>query len=219
QRYLADEPVEACPPTLGYRFRKFARKHKAPLAVAAGFVVVLLAGAAVAFWQAVRATDAEAQTAEQRDVAREAGRQAGQERDAAVKAGKELADERDEVRKLNGNIRAAQGRLRRELYRSNLSLIPAAWQANNPARVLELLEATRPEPQDEEDLRGFEWHYWDRLAHPQLRTGQLDLGPAPSFRPDQVALSADGSRCAALLLAGPEEKQPSRIVAWDVASG
>ena len=29
QRYLADEPVEACPPSAWYRFRKFARRNKA----------------------------------------------------------------------------------------------------------------------------------------------------------------------------------------------
>ena len=29
ERYLTDEPVEACPPSAGYRLRKFARKHKA----------------------------------------------------------------------------------------------------------------------------------------------------------------------------------------------
>src|SRR5262245_30999708 len=28
QRYLKDEPVEACPPSAWYRFRKFARRHK-----------------------------------------------------------------------------------------------------------------------------------------------------------------------------------------------
>src|SRR5438132_996878 len=28
QRYLADEPVEACPPSAGYRLRKFVRRHK-----------------------------------------------------------------------------------------------------------------------------------------------------------------------------------------------
>ena len=28
QRYLNDEPVEACPPSAWYRFRKFARRHK-----------------------------------------------------------------------------------------------------------------------------------------------------------------------------------------------
>ncbi len=28
QRYLNDEPVQACPPSTAYRFRKFAGKHK-----------------------------------------------------------------------------------------------------------------------------------------------------------------------------------------------
>ena len=32
QRYLDDEPVEACPPSAAYRFRKFARRNKAALA-------------------------------------------------------------------------------------------------------------------------------------------------------------------------------------------
>jgi serine/threonine protein kinase len=34
QRYLADEPVQAGPPSAWYRFRKFARRHKGRLAVA-----------------------------------------------------------------------------------------------------------------------------------------------------------------------------------------
>jgi serine/threonine protein kinase/tetratricopeptide (TPR) repeat protein len=46
QRYLADEPVEACPPSTGYRLRKFARKHRTLVGVAAGFVVMLLLGLA-----------------------------------------------------------------------------------------------------------------------------------------------------------------------------
>src|SRR5439155_6386022 len=43
QRYLADEPVQACPPGVGYRLRKFARRNKAVLATAALLFVVLLA--------------------------------------------------------------------------------------------------------------------------------------------------------------------------------
>src|SRR5258708_10033572 len=34
QRYLADEPVQACPPSMGYRFRKVARRNKAVFAMA-----------------------------------------------------------------------------------------------------------------------------------------------------------------------------------------
>src|SRR5262245_5039773 len=44
QRYLADEPVQACPPSAWYRFRKFARRNKTALAVAGVVgVAVLLA--------------------------------------------------------------------------------------------------------------------------------------------------------------------------------
>src|SRR5678810_279063 len=34
QRYLADEPVQACPPSAGYRFRKFARRNRAAVLTA-----------------------------------------------------------------------------------------------------------------------------------------------------------------------------------------
>jgi serine/threonine protein kinase len=42
QRYLADEPVEACPPSAAYRFKKFARRNKAGLAMASIFSLGLL---------------------------------------------------------------------------------------------------------------------------------------------------------------------------------
>src|SRR5438105_6960152 len=59
QRYLADEPVQACPPSAGYRLRKFVRRNKGPVLAAAVVLLVLLAGTAVSTWQAIRATLAE----------------------------------------------------------------------------------------------------------------------------------------------------------------
>src|SRR5262249_4089854 len=44
ERYLADEPVEACPPTAGYRLRKFVRKNRKLLGTAAAFAALLLVG-------------------------------------------------------------------------------------------------------------------------------------------------------------------------------
>jgi serine/threonine protein kinase len=67
QRYLADEAVEACPPSTAYRLRKFARRYKAPLVVAAGFAALLAVAAAVSSWQAWRATRAEAVAVEARN--------------------------------------------------------------------------------------------------------------------------------------------------------
>jgi serine/threonine protein kinase/tetratricopeptide (TPR) repeat protein len=41
QRYLDDEPVQACPPSAGYRFSKFARRHKG-LITATGLILLTL---------------------------------------------------------------------------------------------------------------------------------------------------------------------------------
>src|SRR4029078_4685566 len=53
QRYLADEAVLACPPSAGYRLRKFARRNKAGLAVTAMvlFFLALLCGGAGWAWR------------------------------------------------------------------------------------------------------------------------------------------------------------------------
>src|SRR6516162_9507724 len=59
QRYLHDEPVEACPPSAGYKLRKFARKNRKALLPAGAFVLLLVAAATVSTWQAFRATGAE----------------------------------------------------------------------------------------------------------------------------------------------------------------
>src|SRR5262249_31348749 len=59
QRYLADEPVQACPPSAWYRFRKFARRNKRALIAAAFVVLALVLGTVISTWQAIRATRAE----------------------------------------------------------------------------------------------------------------------------------------------------------------
>src|SRR5262245_53023779 len=53
QRYLADEPVLACPPSLGYRLRKLTRRHKRALltaALLAGMLLVMAGGFGWTAW-------------------------------------------------------------------------------------------------------------------------------------------------------------------------
>ena len=204
ERYLADEPVEACPPTFGYRLRKAYRKHRAATLIAAGFAALLLAGVGLVSWQAVRATGAENEAREQRDVA--------------------LTNEAL-ARQEAGKARAARDRLRRTLYVSRSNLIQTAWDAGDVARVLDLLEQQRPGP-GEEDLRGFEWHYFDRLCHADLHTVKLDydlFAATPgSKRYGSVVLSADGSRCAAVPMCRPvpdDGLNSTSVTVWDVATG
>jgi serine/threonine protein kinase len=65
QRYLADEPVLAGPPSAWYRFGKFARRHRQLLAGALAFVVLLLAalGAIATAFVALRHQQGETQKA------------------------------------------------------------------------------------------------------------------------------------------------------------
>jgi hypothetical protein len=58
ERYLHDEPIEACPPSATYRVRKLARKHRGLLTAVAAFAALLVLGAAVSTYQAVLATAA-----------------------------------------------------------------------------------------------------------------------------------------------------------------
>jgi serine/threonine-protein kinase len=50
QRYLADEPVLACPPSAWYRVRKFARRNRRPLAAAAVLGLALLVAVGSVAW-------------------------------------------------------------------------------------------------------------------------------------------------------------------------
>jgi serine/threonine protein kinase/Flp pilus assembly protein TadD len=68
ERYLRDEPVHACPPSLWYRFRKFARRHQAGVRAGVLLFLMAVAGLSVGGWllwqekervEAARATEAE----------------------------------------------------------------------------------------------------------------------------------------------------------------
>ncbi len=65
-RFIADEPVSAKPPTTFYLIRKFARRNRTSLLVAAGFLLLLVVATVVSTWQAVRAIRAEALAEKQR---------------------------------------------------------------------------------------------------------------------------------------------------------
>ncbi|HLN27822.1 MAG TPA: tetratricopeptide repeat protein [Gemmataceae bacterium] len=67
QRYLADEPVLACPPSPGYRLRKFARRNKGAVVSAFLLTLALLAGIAgttVGLVQAERRAEGESKAKE-----------------------------------------------------------------------------------------------------------------------------------------------------------
>jgi len=83
ESYLADEPVQACPPTAVYRFQKFAKKHRVALTTVAIVAASLIAGTTVSLWQAVRATAAESQATAREEQARQAAAAEAEQRQRA----------------------------------------------------------------------------------------------------------------------------------------
>ncbi|MCA9183119.1 MAG: serine/threonine protein kinase, partial [Planctomycetales bacterium] len=69
QRYLADEPVEACPPSKLYRLRKSARKYRLALITAASFLSLILLGLIVSISLASAAMKARNEAVLARQVA------------------------------------------------------------------------------------------------------------------------------------------------------
>jgi WD40 repeat protein len=62
ERHLANEPVQARPPSAAYRLGKAIRRNRGVFGAVAAIFLALVAGIAVSTWQAVRATRAETRT-------------------------------------------------------------------------------------------------------------------------------------------------------------
>ena len=127
------------------------------------------------FLQREKAEAAETSEAAQRMVAED-------QRDKATALSDALALEKQELDR-------QKEEQRRMLYTSDMNLVQSAWEADNVNRVIELLNAHRPQP-GQVDLRGFEWHYWNRQSHSNLRTVKLKKGS--TYTP--AVFSPDGKR-------------------------
>jgi WD40 repeat protein/serine/threonine protein kinase len=139
QRYLNDEPVQACPPSAWYRCRKFARRNKGVLATATalGLAVLVTVGSLVS---AVT-------------VLADSKNQIEQEQKETKNAlGREKQVNEDLVKSIEREVRAR--------YRQNIQLADRELAANNVGRAEELLDECPAA------LRGWEWNY---LKHRHYR--------------------------------------------------
>ncbi len=98
----------------------------------------------------------------------------------------------------------AQQRRRAEVqaYVANMRLLQEAAEENDVGQFRELLQETASNA-----ARGFEWYYWQRQMHLDLRTLHGHSGGVPS-----VAFSPDGQRIVTGSLDGTAK-------AWDAATG
>jgi WD40 repeat protein len=117
--------------------------------------------------------------------------------------------------------RAAQARvaereltLRRHRYGYDIKAVPDAWEKGNVARVLELLDAHRPQP-GQEDVRGFEWYYYRALCHDEVLSLRTRATKFVAWSPDGRTLATAGPH------AGFDDRMVtlSMVSLWDAGTG
>jgi WD40 repeat protein/serine/threonine protein kinase len=118
-----------------------------------------------------------------------------------------ISHERDQKDAALSAAQESELMARRRFYAGQIFLAHQAWQAGNPARVLDLLEELRPGP-NEVDLRSFEWYYLWRLCH----QGQRFTRNVPNSRSLCLVFSPDGKTLA---VGGSD----SSIRLWEAATG
>lgn len=174
ERFLQDEPVEACSPSTAYRVRKFIRRNKLPVTAAISLslaLVVGITGTSIGLYlakrEAIRVGVALADVEEARELANRVALDATE--------AEHLATQESERR-------------RRLLYVADMNAALQALNENDIRRVRELLDRYALDRDD--DLRGFEWYYLWARSHQRGR--RIELPSKANF----VALSRGGTRLA-----------------------
>jgi WD40 repeat protein/serine/threonine protein kinase len=192
-RYLTDEPISARPVSGPEKAWKWAKRRPAVaglIAVSAVAVVILLGTS----WYFT------GQLAVERDNAMWAMDNAKLSERAAIYNGKLAGEQRQraEAEALNA---------RRRNYVLAMGQVQLAWQSAAVGRLKRLLGEQVPKP-GEEDLRGFEWYYWNHVTRGAPRIFRADAPNAV----EAVVYSPDGTRLAGLTGSG-------KAYLWDLASG
>ena len=208
ERYLKDEPVEACPPTLGYRLRKAYRKNRGPVIAASIVLFVLLAGIIGTSAGLIQANRARRGEIEQRNLAEGRRVEALADRDDKIKALAAETEAKQEVTEVKNGLQTALTAEQQATYDMTIAQVQKALEECDQPRAAELL-ASCPEK-----LRGWEWHYL---------TQQFDRNAIllrPSFGPGRTGFDAayptpDG-RELLVLTANPLGLIAQR---WETATG
>ena len=151
ERYLHDEPVQACPPSIRYRLLKSVRRYKVAAVVTAVVTSTILASAAFSAWKYVDERAARRDSDEQKLVAFRNAEQAENQATEATRQRGEAVRQRTEAER-------QRDAARQNLYVADMRLAYVDIGQGNTSRACDSLLFHVPE-QGEADRRGWEWHY------------------------------------------------------------
>jgi WD40 repeat protein len=155
--------LTAAAPSASYRVRKYVRRHRAKLVVAATIAGLLVAGTAFSSIQWLQAERARAGESEQRIL--------------LASSLRDTNTARQREREARAAAEAAQRQTEQLAYQSGMALAPADWERGSLTRLAQTL-AERASYMD----RGFEWYYWQGQLHQERRTIYPRVGPLVDVR-------------------------------------
>ena len=208
ERWLEDKPIQARKVSVPERLVKWGRRQPL-LAGAAGTIAVASVGLLVLggfLWQ-----DAEQRAAavENLDVARsqlnKIQTEARDQQKLADAVQREVVQAKDQLKRARRDALHTQ-------YAADMLLVHAAWEGDNLTAVGDLLGRYQ-NPAEQEDVRGFEWHYLNR----QLHGARLSWRDTPEDRESKgsilgMAISPDGKSLATAQMG-------SKLKLWNLADG
>lgn len=209
QQWLSGKPITARPVGRVERLWRWCKREAYVASFAFAFVLTLVAGTCASIVFAVKATDAAgtAKKNEQKAIAAQgvanralANSESDRKRAIDAQTAAEAARERADIARAEAEISASK--MRRSLYGAEMDRAQSSWGLQLTSHVKEIVGKYRSPEFD--DLRGFEWFYWDRLINGAEMTLRGD-------RPRHVMFSADGSRIVS--------SNNDRVVIWDAVTG
>jgi WD40 repeat protein len=197
RRYLNDEPITARPAGRLERVWKWAKRRPAHAGLATVSVAAVVALFASGWYFTGRLST-------ERDNAMRA-------RDAAKASEMQALENAKMAMKYAGEADAEALNARRRSYVLAMGQAQLAWQQAAVDRLKNLLRGQIP-PADANDLRAFEWHYWQRVTRGAPREFSAKEGARTYMGFGAVAYSPDGRRLVATTNSG-------KAFLWNVASG
>jgi WD40 repeat protein/serine/threonine protein kinase len=186
QRFVEDRPIMARRISGLERAWRWARRNPVVAGLTAVVVLLLVLVAVATLVGYQRASEQRAEAERQERLALDAQSQAHRLAAEAEHQERMALDAQAEARQLASAGRLIKEEARRNLYAVNMRLAQQAWERGQAGYMIVLLEALNQREPEEEDLRGFEWHYLWRLAHPNVLTlkGHEDAVLGMVYSPD-----------------------------------